>query len=48
MKKYLLVFVWLFIVAAAFAQPGKKPAAKEKAPTQKEMEDDEGNAASDG
>ena len=37
MKKYLFVFVLLFVFTAAFSQPGKKPAAKEKPPTQKEM-----------
>src|SRR6187399_2567973 len=39
MKKYLLVFVWLFIVVAGFSQTGKKPAAKDKPPTQKEMDE---------
>ena len=39
MKKHLLVFILLLAVGAAFAQPGKKPAAKQKAPTQKEMEE---------
>ncbi|HEX7905334.1 MAG TPA: tetratricopeptide repeat protein [Chitinophagaceae bacterium] len=39
MKRYLLVFVLLFVMAAAFSQPGKKLAAKEKPPTQKEMND---------
>ena len=39
MKKYLLVFVLLFVMAAAFSQAGKKPPAKEKPPTQKEMDD---------
>ena len=38
MKKYLLVFILLLAVGAAFAQPDKKPAAKQKAPTQKEMD----------
>ena len=37
MKKYLLLVVSLLIVAAAFSQPAKKPAAKEKPPTQKEV-----------
>ncbi|HZI52804.1 MAG TPA: hypothetical protein VFD56_03840, partial [Chitinophagaceae bacterium] len=39
MKKYLLVFVLLFVIATAFTQAGKKPPAKEKPPTQKEMDD---------
>jgi len=37
--KYLLVFVLLFVTSAAFSQPGKKPPAKEKPPTQKEIND---------
>ena len=39
MKKYLLILAVLFTATIVFAQPGKKPAAKEKVPTQKEMED---------
>ncbi|MEO5943029.1 MAG: hypothetical protein ABIP30_00690 [Ferruginibacter sp.] len=40
MKKYWCVLLsMLFITLLSFAQPGKKTAAKEKAPTQKEMED---------
>jgi len=39
MKKILFVFVFLLSMSATFAQPGKKPAAKDKPPTQKEMED---------
>jgi hypothetical protein len=38
-KKYLFATFLLFIMAAAVAQPKKKPAAKEKPPTQKEMDD---------
>lgn len=38
MKKYLLTCILPVIVVAAFAQPGKKPVAKQKAPTQKEMD----------
>src|SRR6187399_3412150 len=39
MKKYLLGFVLLFVMGTAFSQPGKKPAAKDKPPTQKEMDE---------
>ncbi|HEY6062165.1 MAG TPA: hypothetical protein VIV35_01075, partial [Chitinophagaceae bacterium] len=39
MKKYFLTFTLLLTAIIVFAQPGKKPVAKEKAPTQKEMED---------
>ncbi|MFC0774882.1 tetratricopeptide repeat protein [Terrimonas alba] len=39
MKKYLLVISMLLAIAATFAQTGKKPPAKEKPPTQKEMAD---------
>ena len=38
MKKYLLASILLLAMAMTFAQPGKKPAAKQKAPTQKEMD----------
>jgi tetratricopeptide (TPR) repeat protein len=38
MKKYLLVSVLLFVLAAAFSQPGKKSPQKNKAPTQSEMD----------
>ena len=30
MKKYLLPFVLLFVMATAFSQPGKKPAAQKQ------------------
>ena len=39
MKKYLFVFVLLFVMAAAFSQVDKKPAAKDKPPTQKEIDE---------
>ncbi len=39
MKKYFFTLTILFAAIIAFAQPGKKPAAKEKPPTQKEMGD---------
>ena len=39
MKKYFFILAILFAVNIALAQPGKKPVAKEKPPTQKEMED---------
>jgi Tfp pilus assembly protein PilF len=39
MKKYFFTLVILLTATIAFAQPGKKPAAKEKPPTQKEMEE---------
>src|SRR6185295_8044880 len=39
MKRILLAFVLLFVTAAAFTQVPKKPDAKEKPPTQKEMDD---------
>lgn len=39
MKKYFLAITILFATHILFAQPGKKPAAKEKPPTQKEMDD---------
>ena len=39
MKKYLLTSIMLFIMGVAFAQTGKKTVAKEKPPTQKEMDD---------
>lgn len=38
MKKYLLAFILLLAMETTFAQPGKKPPAKEKPPTQSEME----------
>lgn len=38
MKKLFAFLVPLFITGLTFAQPGKKPVAKEKAPTQKEMD----------
>jgi tetratricopeptide (TPR) repeat protein len=38
MKKCLLAISMLLVMAAAFSQPGKKPPAKEKPPTQKEMD----------
>ena len=38
MKKYLFTLIILFAVSIAFAQPGKKPAAKQKVPAQKEMD----------
>lgn len=38
MKKYHLVFLLLFVTAAAFSQPGKKPGSGEKPPTQKEID----------
>src|SRR5262245_46649568 len=38
MKKYLLLFVLLLFTAASFCQSGKKPATKEKPPTQKELD----------
>jgi arsenate reductase-like glutaredoxin family protein len=39
MKKYLLLFSMLLFTVASFAQPAKKPASKEKPPTQKELND---------
>ena len=39
MKKYLLAFILLLAMCAAFAQTGKKPPVKEKPPTQKEMDE---------
>ncbi len=39
MKKYLLLISMLLVMVATFAQPGKKPVAKEKPPTQKEMDE---------
>jgi len=39
LKRYLLAFVLLFAVSAALPQAPKKPSAKEKPPTQKEMDD---------
>lgn len=39
MKKHSCLFVLLTACFFSFAQPGKKPAPKEKPPTQKEMED---------
>jgi hypothetical protein len=39
MKKYFFTLAILFAASIAFAQPGKKPAAKEKPPTQKEMDE---------
>lgn len=40
MKKYFFIVTVLFFSVQLYAQPGKKPAKeKEKAPTQKEMED---------
>ena len=39
MKNYLLALILLLSISAAFAQTGKKPLAKEKPPTQKEMDD---------
>ena len=39
MKKYFFTIAILFAATIAFAQPGKKPAAKEKPPTQKEMDE---------
>jgi hypothetical protein len=39
MKRYFFVLVLLFITCFSFSQPAKKPAAKEKPPTNKEMED---------
>lgn len=38
MKKYLLASILLLAMGAAFAQPGKKPVAKEKPLTQSEMD----------
>jgi Flp pilus assembly protein TadD len=38
MKKYLFTLAILFVAAIAFAQPGKKPAVKQKAPAQSEMD----------
>lgn len=38
MKKILLVFNMLLVIATAFAQPGKKPGTKEKSPTPSEMD----------
>ena len=39
MKKYFFILAILFAANIAFAQPGKKPVAKEKPPTQKEMDE---------
>jgi hypothetical protein len=39
MIKYIFILAVFFTATTAFAQPGKKPAPKEKAPTQKEMDD---------
>jgi hypothetical protein len=39
MKKYFFLLFFLSVSFFSLAQPGKKPAAKEKPPTQKEMED---------
>lgn len=39
MKKYPLVIIMLLVMAATSAQTGKKPPAKEKPPTQKEMDE---------
>jgi tetratricopeptide (TPR) repeat protein len=39
MKKSILLFVSILISVCTFSQPGNKPKAKEKPPTQKEMED---------
>src|SRR5882757_9277181 len=39
MKKNFLLIAMFLITSIAFAQPGKKPAPKEKPPTQKEMDD---------
>ncbi len=39
MKKYLIVFMMMLAMVSAFAQAKKKPAAKEKPPTQKEMDE---------
>ncbi len=39
MKKYLLLLILLFVMKAAFSQPNKKTTAKDKPPTQKEMND---------
>ena len=38
MKKYIPLFIFVLYSVAAFSQAGKKPVAKEKPPTQKEME----------
>jgi tetratricopeptide (TPR) repeat protein len=38
MKKYIPLFIFVLCSVAAFSQAGKKTAAKEKPPTQKEME----------
>ena len=38
MKKYLFALIMLLVMGGVIAQPGKKPAAKQKAPTQKEMD----------
>ena len=37
MKKYFIACTFLFMLVKADAQPGKKPAAKQKAPAEKEM-----------
>src|SRR5437868_549292 len=39
MKKYYCLITALLFTVIVSAQPGKKPAPKEKPPTQKEMED---------
>ena len=39
MKKYFFTLAILFAATIVLAQPGKKPAAKEKPPTQKEMDE---------
>ncbi|MGZ8549688.1 MAG: hypothetical protein ACXWV2_03455, partial [Chitinophagaceae bacterium] len=38
MKKYLLAFIMLLVMGAVNAQAVKKPVAKEKPPTQSEMD----------
>lgn len=38
MKKYFLVFALLFVVGAAFSQPGKKTTTGQKPPSQSEMD----------
>ena len=38
MKKYISLFIFILCTIAAFSQTGKKSVAKEKPPTQKEME----------